>query len=77
MIGGRFFIDERGAFWKTNPAEEVQFIKWDTGRERLKKLIAINEQKKNTIDLSFNLEELLATMQKRKKVGKVRPSGRM
>jgi hypothetical protein len=33
--GGRFFVNEVGAFWKSDPVEPIQFVKWDAGEKRL------------------------------------------
>jgi hypothetical protein len=32
---GRFFIDERGAFFKLENGQEIQFIRWNSGKEVL------------------------------------------
>ncbi len=32
---GRFFIDQRGAFFKPEVGAEVQFVQWDSGGEKL------------------------------------------
>jgi hypothetical protein len=34
---GRFFIDQSGAFWKTEDGRKIQFVKWDSRGEALVK----------------------------------------
>jgi hypothetical protein len=33
---GRFFIDQRGAFFKDEGGVEIQFVLWDSGGEKLR-----------------------------------------
>lgn len=62
---GRFFIDERGAFFKRDGAE-LQFVQWDPGGERLQSPVQAQRQRTPAPE-KMTYKDLLGLVRSRRK----------